>query len=116
LRDQLGGVGEIVRQPAVLVVLVGGAASFVMIFGVFLSTLPIHLENEFGYGATVRGLFIALPAVPSTLVAFNLQRVRERLDARRLLVASAVGFAIGFARLGPRSRSARSMVHPLRAA
>lgn len=100
LRDQLDGVGEVVRRPAVLVILVGGAGSFVMIFGVFLSTLPIHLENEFGYGASVRGLFIALPAVASTLVAFNLQRVRERIDARRLLVASAVGFAIGFALIG----------------
>jgi MFS transporter, ACDE family, multidrug resistance protein len=83
-----------------MVILVGGAASFVMIFGVFLSTLPIHLENEFGFGATVRGLFIALPAVPSTLIAFNLQRVRERVDARRLLVASAIAFAAGFALIG----------------
>ncbi len=83
VREQLGGVGEVIRRPAVLVILVGGAASFVMIFGVFLSTLPIHLENEFGYGASVRGLFLALPAVSSTLVAFNLQRVRERMSARR---------------------------------
>jgi MFS transporter, ACDE family, multidrug resistance protein len=100
LRDQLGGVGEVVRRREMMVILVGGAASFVMIFGVFLSTLPIHLENEFGFGATVRGLFIALPAVPSTLIAFNLQRVRERVDARRLLVASAIAFAAGFALIG----------------
>jgi len=50
VREQLGGVGEVIRQPAVLMILIGGAVSFVMIFGVFLSTLPIHLENEFGYG------------------------------------------------------------------
>ena len=100
LRDQLGGVGEVVRRREVMVILVGGAASFVMIFGVFLATLPIHLENEFGFGATVRGLFIALPALPSTLIAFNLQRVRERVDARRLLVASAIAFAAGFALIG----------------
>jgi len=100
VRDQLAGIGAVIRRPAVVVVLIGGAASFVMIFGVFLSTLPIHLENEFGYSASIRGLFIAIPALASTLVAFNLQRVRERLDARRLLVASALAFAVGFALLG----------------
>ncbi len=100
VREQLGGVGEVIRQPAVLVILIGGALSFVMIFGVFLSTLPIHLENEFGYGASMRGLFLALPAISSTLVAFNLQRVRERMSARVLLVACSLAFAIGFALIG----------------
>lgn len=100
LRNQLAGIGAVIRRPAVIVVLVGGTASFMMIFGVFLSTLPIHLENEFGYGASIRGLFIAIPAVASTIVAFNLQRVRERVAARRLLVASALTFAVGFALIG----------------
>lgn len=100
VREQLGGVGDVIRQPAVLTILIGGAASFVMIFGVFLSTLPIHLENEFGYGASVRGLFLALPAIPSTLVAFNLQRVRERVSARLLLVICSLAFAVGFALIG----------------
>ena len=100
VREQLGGVGEVIRQPAVLMILVGGAASFVMIFGVFLSTLPIHLENEFGYGASMRGLFLALPAIPSTMVAFNLQRVRERMSARALLVICSLAFAVGFALIG----------------
>ncbi len=110
VREQLGGLGDVVRRPAVVVVLAGGAATFVMIFGVFLSTLPIHLENEFGYGASLRGLFIALPAITSTLVAFNLQRVRERIDARRLLVVSAVGFAIGFALIGASTSVALVMI------
>ena len=100
LRDQLGGIGDVIRQPPVLMILVGGAASFMMIFGVFLSTLPIHLENEFGYGASMRGLFLALPAIPSTLVAFNLQRVRERVSARILLVICSLAFAIGFTLIG----------------
>jgi predicted MFS family arabinose efflux permease len=100
VRHQLGGIGDVIRQPAVMIVLIGGAASFVMIFGVFLSTLPIHLENEFGYGASVRGLFLALPAIPSTIVAFNLQRVRERMSARVLLVTCSLAFATGFALIG----------------
>lgn len=100
MRTQLGGIGDVLRQPAVVMILIGGAMSFVMIFGVFLSTLPIHLENEFGFGASVRGLFLALPAVTSTLVAFNLQRVRERISAHALLVTCALLFAAGFTLIG----------------
>ncbi len=100
VRDQLGGVGEAVRQPAVVMILIGGALSFVLIFGVFLSTLPIHLENEFGYSASMRGLFLALPAIPSTLMAFNLQRIREHISAPVLMVVSSLAFASGFAMIG----------------
>jgi ACDE family multidrug resistance protein len=100
IREQLGGIGDVVRQPAVLMILIGGTASFVLIFGVFLSTLPIHLENEFGYGASMRGLFLALPAIPSTLVAFNLQRIRAQVSARVLLVGCSLAFAAGFALIG----------------
>ncbi len=100
VREQLGGIGDVVRQPAVLIIMIGGAASFVMIFGVFLSTLPIHLQNEFGYGASMRGLFLALPAIPSTIVAFNLQRVRERMSAQVLLVGCSLAFAAGFMLIG----------------
>ena len=103
IRDQLGGIGEVLRRPAVLLVLVGGTVSFVMIFGVFLATLPIHLENEFGYGPSMRGLFLALPAIPSTLVAFNLARVRERVPAPTLLVVCSLTFAAGFALIGASS-------------
>ena len=97
IREQLGGVGEVVRRPAMLAVLAGGTLSFMMIFGVFLATLPIHLRDEFGFSASMRGLFLALPAVPSTLVAFNLQRIRQRVDARALLVGCSGAFGLGFA-------------------
>ena len=84
--------------------MIGAVVSFMMIFGVFLSTLPIHLENEFGYGASVRGLFLALPAVPSTIVAFNLQRIRDTsiraASPRRIC---SLLFAVGFALIGATS-------------
>ena len=97
VREQLGGVGDVVRRPAVLAVLAGGTLSFVMIFGVFLATLPLHLEEEFGFSASIRGLFLALPAVPSTLVAFNLQRIRVVVEPRTLLVGCSLAFGLGFA-------------------
>jgi predicted MFS family arabinose efflux permease len=100
VRDQLGGVGEVVRRPALLVVFGGGVVTFVLVFGVFLATMPIHLEDEFGFGASVRGLFLAAPAIPSTLVALNLARLRAAMPVRVLLTACALMFAAGFAVIG----------------
>lgn len=100
VREQLGGIGEVVRRPAVVVVLVGGTLTFVLVFGVFLAALPIHLENEFGFGASLRGVFLALPALPSTVVAFNLQRIRSRVPATSLLVACSLLVAAGFVLIG----------------
>jgi len=100
LREQLGGLGQVVRRPELLVVFFAAASVFVLIFGVFLSTLPIHLKDEFGYGAAVRGLLLAVPAVTSTLIAFNLQRIQVVLGTRRMLVSAALLFALGFALIG----------------
>jgi hypothetical protein len=100
IRDQLAGIRQVVKRPEVIVVLIGGTVSFIMIFGVFLSTLPIHLEDQFGYSASMRGLFLAIPAIPSTLVAFNVQRIRTYVDPRPLLVGCSLLFAAGFALIG----------------
>ena len=100
LREQLGGLGRVARRPELLVVFFASASAFVLIFGVFLPTLPIHLKDEFGYGAAIRGLLLAVPAVTSTLIAFNLQRIRDLLGTRRMLVSAALLFALGFALIG----------------
>ena len=100
IKDQLAGIGQVVRRPEVIVVLIAGTVSFIMVFGVFLSTLPIHLEDRFGFGASIRGLFLAIPAIPSTLVAFNVQRIRAHVDPRPLLVGCSLLFAAGFALIG----------------
>jgi predicted MFS family arabinose efflux permease len=48
----------------------------------------------------MRGLFLAIPAIPSTLVAFNVQRIRAHVDPRPLLVGCSLLFAAGFALIG----------------
>jgi predicted MFS family arabinose efflux permease len=99
-RAQLRGIGIVVRQRSLLVVYAAGTIVFVLVFGVFLATLPIHLEDQFGFEAGLRGLFLAIPAVPSTIVAFHLDRLRAAMSLRVLLVTSALMFAVGFTLLG----------------
>jgi predicted MFS family arabinose efflux permease len=100
VREQLGGLGQAVRQTQLIIVYIGAMLSFVLIFGVFLATLPIHLEDEFGFGAGMRGVFLALPALPSMVVAFNIERLRRRTTPRLLLAASAALLAVAFAFMG----------------
>jgi ACDE family multidrug resistance protein len=100
IRSQLGGLGRAARQPQLLVVYAGGMIAFLLIFGIFLAALPVHLEDEFGYGASIRGLFLALPAVPSMIVAFNIASIRERIAPKPLLAMSAMVLAGGFAMIG----------------
>lgn len=100
LRDQLGGVGEVVRRPTIITTLVVGVVLFVLIFGLFLATLPLHLEREFGLGAGARGLMLSIPAVTASLVAFNLGRITDRVGTTRVMIASAALYAVAFALMG----------------
>jgi ACDE family multidrug resistance protein len=100
LREQLGGVGEVLRRPQIVAVLVSGCLTFFLVFGVFLTALPLHLEREFDLEAGARGLFLAIPAVTSTVVAFNLERLVRRFGRRAALVGSASLFVASFALMG----------------
>ena len=77
-----------IRTPIILAVVVAGFFLFMVIFGVFLTTLPLHLEQEFGLGARDRGLVLSSPAIGSTLAAFNLAKVRTAVSLRTVLVIS----------------------------
>lgn len=97
LRDQLRSSLEAVRQPLVLGTVLLGALTFVLIFGLFLTTLPLQLEERFGMGAAARGLVLAVPAVTSTLAALSLGRLVGRTGRRALASAAWVLFAVAFA-------------------
>lgn len=99
-REQLGGIGDTIRDPTIRATFVGGGLGFAAMFGVFLAVLPTHLENEFGLSAGWRGVVIGLPAVTSSIAAFNLTRIRRRVPTGRLLVGSALTWVVAFALIG----------------
>jgi MFS transporter, ACDE family, multidrug resistance protein len=99
-RDQIREAGAVVRQPAVMVILAVGFLVFVVIFGLFLTVFPVHLAEKFGLEAGARGVLIALPALTSSLMAFNLGRVRRVLTPRMAVIFSAIGFCMAYFILG----------------
>ncbi len=86
--DQLRASLRVIRQPQLLTFFLSGVLLFVVVFGVFLTALPVHLEEDFGLAAGSRGLLLSVSAVGSTVAAFNLGRIRSVTSIRPLLVGS----------------------------
>ena len=100
IRNQLAGAGVVVRNPLVAMTIVSGSIVFLVIFGLMLTVLPVYLAETFGLGAAARGLVISVPAITSTLVAFNLGRIRAVVPANRVIVVASLGFVVAFVTMG----------------
>jgi ACDE family multidrug resistance protein len=88
---QIRAAAAAARRPQVLAPLGLAFVTFVMVFGLFLTVLPLHLEREFGLAASQRGLLLSVPALGATAGALLLGRVRRQLRSRHVVV---VGFAL----------------------
>jgi ACDE family multidrug resistance protein len=100
LRAQLRAVAPLIRTKAVLGPVALGAVAFVLIFGVFLTAVPLYMDRAFDVGPGGRGLVLALPALTSTASALGLGRLRARHSVRTLLAAGFGVFTASFALLG----------------
>lgn len=96
LRGQLEETLPILRTRAVLGPVVLGLFVFVLIFGLFLTVIPLYLDDEFGVGSAGRGLVLALPAVTSTIAALSLARVRRRFGIGPVVMLGFGLFVAGF--------------------
>lgn len=100
IRSQLGGAWEVLRRPPIITTYVTGFFAFVAVFGMMLTALPVHLAEEFDLGPAARGLVIALPAVTSSIAAFNLGRLRTKRGVAQIVAVTAIGFAVAFLAMG----------------
>jgi MFS family permease len=100
IRQQLGGIGQGLRNPLLLSVLLGGALAFAVTFGAFLTALPTHLEEDFGLSASWRGVIIGLPGIPAFVTAFNFGRLRAVVATGTVLIAASICWIAGFLLIG----------------
>lgn len=100
LRAQVGAAGRALRQPVVAGSISFGAVVFALIFGLFLTAMPVLLDDTFGLDPFARGLMLSVPALTSTLAALTLGRLRAGLGASRLLLLANLLFAAGFLTIG----------------
>ena len=99
-RHQLAGARLALTDRTISTSVIAAAVSFAVIFGVFLAALPTHLDDEFGLDAWARGLVFGLPAVTSSLAAFNLGRIRRRVGANTVAIVAAAAWTGSFLLLG----------------
>jgi len=100
LKSQLSGVGTAMKTPVIATTILVGTISFAVVFGVFLTAMPNHLETRFSMTSGWRGFMISVPALSSALVGFNLGRIRKRVNVRWALAASSSAWAIGMLFIG----------------
>jgi MFS family permease len=100
VRDQARETLAEVSRPATATVVVLGGLVFLIMFGLFLTVLPIHLDHRFGLGPMKRGLVAAVPALTSTVSALMVARARARVHAGWLVYAGLGVFACTFVVMG----------------
>ncbi len=99
-RDQLREALVVVRRRAVLNPVALSLVTFILIFGLMLTVLPVHLEQQFGLSASQRGLVISAPAIGATAGALLLGRIRRGLQPHAVAMLSFVLFAAAYPVLG----------------
>ena len=77
-----------------------GSLTFFVMFGVFLTLIPIHLDQVFGLGPTERGLVAAVPAVTSTVTALVVTWFRARWSVGFLVATGLAVFGATFVAMG----------------
>ena len=113
LGEQLRRTTPYLRSPVVIGSMAMAFVLFVLIFGAFLTALPVHLKDDFDVAAGLRGLVLGVPAIPSTLMALNLGRLRARFGAGPILVAGSVAIAVGIGVLGVAESLPVLMIGPI---
>ena len=96
IADQLRTAAPFLKTATVAGAIVAGFITFLLIFGLFLTVMPAFLASEFGASPALRGVVAGAPALPSTLAALSLGRLRARLDAKALVAGAALFLAAGF--------------------
>ena len=89
-----------VRRPVVSATLTSGFVLFVVIFGVFLTALPVHLDQRYGLGPGARGAVLAVPAAGSIVTALALGPLSRAVSRRAILVVSGLMIACSTLTIG----------------
>ncbi len=97
---QVVAAARAARRPAVLAPLGLAFITFFIMFGLFLTVMPLHLEDEFGLAARERGFILAVPAIGATVGALILGRVRARWRPRLIVIFSFVMFSLSYPLVG----------------
>ena len=85
LRDYLVNTLLIMRKREVLVLFAASVATFILVYGSFLTFLPFVLERTFGASALWIGLVMSAASAVTAVTAFHLGPLAQRFGEHRLV-------------------------------
>jgi len=97
LAAYLGGVWREVRQPPVLVLYASSCGIFILLYGAYVTFLPLYMADSFGSSPLVIGLIMTVLSVVNAITSSQLGRLAARIPEPRLLQIGFITFAFGLA-------------------
>ncbi len=100
LLAQLRDAAPVFRRPEVNGSIAAFFVSFVLIFGLMLTVLPVYIDEEFGLGASWRGVLLGIPALGSVASSSNMERLTTRFGRRPLMTVAVLLAVASFLVIG----------------
>lgn len=86
-----------IQDRRVLGIFLATFTAFVVVYGPFLTYMPVHLSEAFKGGPSVIGAIMASAALVTAIVAAQLGKLAQRYGEKRLLLISFPFYALGSA-------------------
>jgi len=93
----LGGVWREVRRPAVLTLYSASCGIFILLYGAYITFLPLMMADRFAASPVVIGAVMTTLSVFTALTSSQLGRLARRFGERTLVRGGFVSFAAGLA-------------------
>ena len=97
LKTYLGGVWRETRRPKVLVLYTSSCGIFILLYGAYITFLPLFMADNFGSSPLAIGMVMTSLSVVNGIVSSQLGRLSARIPERKLLQIGFLAFALGLA-------------------
>ncbi len=95
LGDYLGGVWREIRRPAVLALFAASCGIFILLYGAYVTFLPLYMAERFGSSPLVIGAVMTSVSVVTAVSSSQLGRLSGRVREAWLIRFGFVAFAAG---------------------
>lgn len=93
----LGGVWREIRRPPVLALYTASCGIFILLYGAYVTFLPLYMADTFGSSPLVIGAIMTSLSLVNALVSSQLGRMSTMVSEPRMLQLGFLAFALGLA-------------------
>lgn len=94
LREYLQTLYELIMQKKVIGLFIASLATFIIMYGAFLTYFPLYMGNSFGSSSLIIGAFMSTFSVSNGLTAYQLERLSKRFSELQLIRTGFILYVI----------------------